>query len=318
MNNKRAWLSIMSLVLLFAAITALAIYLHTVSLEQTFIGSVAWLAHAFADEVAHHTAMASQDERTLQKELAMWAEKVVQEYLLYAQVVKGGQSLAEAKAPQAINVKLDVETPSSEMSVTKGHLADGTPYLDMVKALELPEGSDQSESYLRIGVSLARVSSAIQTGTLILALASLVGIFLGSLLILHLSQARGAQESQPTTASEPASASAGVTGKEPGRANSLWQVGQLLIDDRRKEVHINGRSAQLTPREYAVLKVLASDPNRVFSDEEIIAQVWPENSLASADDVRKYIRFLRKKLEEDPRNPQVIITIKGFGYRLQA
>ncbi len=317
-NNKTVRFSIIVLASLFTAITALAIYLLTVGLEQTFTGSVAWLAHSFADEVAHHTAMASQDEQTLQQELTNWAEKVVQEYLLYAQVVKGGKTLAEARAPQAINLKLDAETLSSEMSVTKGRLADGVPYLDMLKALETPDGSANSESYLRIGVSLARVSSAIQMGALILALAGLMGIFLGALLMLRLSKVMAAREWQPATALELAQASAGVADNGQGRDNSLWQVGQLLIDDRRKEVRISGRSAKLTPREYAVLKVLASEPQRVFADQEIIAQVWPENSLASADDVRKYIRFLRKKLEEDPTRPQVIVTIKGFGYKLQA
>lgn len=317
MRNKRLWLSVIGVASLLVAITALAIYLITAGLEETFTGSVTWLAHAFADEVSHHLSMANQDKEVLQNELAAWAEQVVQEYLLYAQVVQDGKALAEAKAPQAINLKLDVGMPSVEMSATQGQLPDGTAYLDLVKTLELSDGSSDSESYLRMGISLTRVRVGTQMASLILGLAGLLGIFLSFLLMLYLDGQIVTRASTPVPAPALASASATVVGNGQGGDNSLWEIGKLVIDDGQKEVRINGRSAKLTPREYAVLRVLASEPQKVFSDEEIISQVWSGSPLASADDVRKYIRFLRKKLEENPTNPQVIITVKGFGYKLQ-
>ncbi|MFN4218439.1 MAG: response regulator transcription factor [Candidatus Bipolaricaulia bacterium] len=97
-----------------------------------------------------------------------------------------------------------------------------------------------------------------------------------------------------------------------------WRVGALEIDDAEKRVRIKEREIALSPKEYELLKLLASQPGRVFSDEEIIRRVWPEGSLASATDVKRYIYLLRHKIEEDPKNPKVILTVPGFGYKLAA
>lgn len=316
MKNRRVWLAVIGSASLLAVITALAIYILTVGVEQTFTGSVTWLAHAFADEASRYIAMADQDNQNPQETLRPWAQKVVQDYLFYAQVVKDGKTLVEEKAPQAINLDLNVGTPSSEMSVVKGRLPDGTPYLDLIRILESSDGNVDSGSYLRMGISLARVHSGVWTGTLILAGVGLAGIFSSSILIFYVGGARAARAPEPVTVPEFASVRAGAADNRQDGDNSLWKVGKLQIDDRSKKVQINGHSVRLTPREYEVLKLLASEPDRVFSNQKIIAQVWPENSVASADDVRKYIRFLRHKLEENPTRPQLILTIKGFGYKL--
>jgi len=308
MQGKRAWILIACLVLLFAAFSAASIYIYATALKTEFAKSVEWLTHAFADEVSHQIVMVGQDEQTLQKELNIWAEKIVREYLLYAQVVKEGKALAEAKAPEAINLSWPSEALSSELAVAWKRLPDGTPYLDMLKSLEVP-----GNSYLRIGVSLAQLSSGIRIGALIIALAGLISIFISSFLVLYFSgllfvSGRNAEVAPPALSTE----------SESARATSFIKAGELFIDDNRKEVRLNGLTAKLSPREYALLKLLASEPGRVFSDKEIIEKIWPENSLASADDVRKYIRFLRRKLERDHKNPQIILTVKGFGYKLQA
>jgi len=96
------------------------------------------------------------------------------------------------------------------------------------------------------------------------------------------------------------------------------RVGPLEIDDRRKSVSLKGRHVELSPKEYELLRLLASEPGRVFSDREILAKVWPEGSLASSTDVKRYIHLLRRKLEEDPKSPKLIATVKGFGYKLAA
>lgn len=97
-----------------------------------------------------------------------------------------------------------------------------------------------------------------------------------------------------------------------------WRVGALEIDDAQKRVRLREQEIALSPKEYELLKLLASQPGRVFSDEEIIHHVWPEGSLASATDVKRYIYLLRHKIEEDPKNPKVILTVPGFGYKLAA
>ncbi|MFQ5795877.1 MAG: response regulator [Candidatus Bipolaricaulia bacterium] len=98
----------------------------------------------------------------------------------------------------------------------------------------------------------------------------------------------------------------------------VLQVGDLTIDDNVKEVQRCGRTIRLSPKEYELLKLLASDPSRVFSHREIIQEVWHNKHLISSSDVNKYIYLLRAKLEENPKTPQLILTVRGFGYKLAA
>jgi len=99
---------------------------------------------------------------------------------------------------------------------------------------------------------------------------------------------------------------------------SVMRAGPLRIDDQRKAVFLGGKPVRLSPKEYELLKLLASEPGRVFSDREILERVWPEGGLASSTDVKRYIHLLRRKLEEDPKSPKLIVTVKGFGYKLAA
>lgn len=105
--------------------------------------------------------------------------------------------------------------------------------------------------------------------------------------------------------------------KAPARP-SLLKIGDLEIDDNLKQVKVINRTVTLSPKEYELLKLLASAPGRVFSHQEIIAEVWQNKPLVTASDVTKYIYLLREKLEEDPDNPKRILTVRGFGYKLAA
>ncbi|MFS8543691.1 MAG: response regulator transcription factor [Limnochordales bacterium] len=94
-------------------------------------------------------------------------------------------------------------------------------------------------------------------------------------------------------------------------------AGPLVVDDEAKEVRLNGRVLSLSPKEYELLRLLASKPGRVFSTQEILQAVWPERALeGSAEDVKKYIYFLRNKLEAEGEDPGLIQTVRGFGYKL--
>ena len=103
--------------------------------------------------------------------------------------------------------------------------------------------------------------------------------------------------------------------KGPSQSQIL-QVGELTLDDRLKEVKLRGQVIKLSPTEYELLKLFASDPGQVFSHEDIIKVVWANKPLISSGDVIRYIYLLREKLEKDPKNPQLILTVRGFGYRL--
>ncbi len=92
---------------------------------------------------------------------------------------------------------------------------------------------------------------------------------------------------------------------------------RIFIDDSRKTVWIREREISLSPKEYSLLKLLASKPGQVFSSEKILAHVWPQtDSYASTQDVQKYVYLLRKKIENDPAHPEILLTVRGFGYQI--
>ena len=88
------------------------------------------------------------------------------------------------------------------------------------------------------------------------------------------------------------------------------------IDDERKLVRIYGQPTDLSPKEYELLKLLASKPGKVFSHQEILDTIWSKSDFASSEDVKKYVYLLRKAIERDPEHPELIVTVRGFGYKL--
>ncbi|MDD5321410.1 MAG: winged helix-turn-helix domain-containing protein [Methylococcales bacterium] len=93
-------------------------------------------------------------------------------------------------------------------------------------------------------------------------------------------------------------------------------VKNFQIDQRNKCVLLKGRKIDLTPKEFELIDLLLTDVNRTFMTKEIINHLWPENNRATKSDLYQYMHLLRKKIEKDPNNPQWILTVKGFGYKL--
>jgi len=96
------------------------------------------------------------------------------------------------------------------------------------------------------------------------------------------------------------------------------RAGEVVVDDERKEVTVRGKPVALSPREFEILRLLTSRPGKVFSSAEILAAAWPDREGATVEDVKKYIHMLRRKIERDPAKPRIIVTVRGFGYRLSA
>ena len=88
------------------------------------------------------------------------------------------------------------------------------------------------------------------------------------------------------------------------------------IDRRNKCVFLKGHKVDLTPKEFELVELLSTDIDRIFMADEIIKHLWPENNRATKSDLYQYMHLLRKKIEKDSNNPQWIMTVKGFGYRL--
>lgn len=95
------------------------------------------------------------------------------------------------------------------------------------------------------------------------------------------------------------------------------QIRGLLIDKPSRKVTIHDEEAALTSKEYELLLLLASHPNRVFEKEELFERVWGLDSNGDSATVTVHIRRLREKIEHDPSNPQYIETIWGVGYRFK-
>ncbi|MDO9422686.1 MAG: winged helix-turn-helix domain-containing protein [Methylobacter sp.] len=95
-----------------------------------------------------------------------------------------------------------------------------------------------------------------------------------------------------------------------------FTVEPFQIDQRSKCVFFTGKSLNLTRKEFYLFELLAKDVDRVFMTDEIINHIWPENNRVTKSDLYQYMHLLRKKIEHDPNNPQWILTVKGFGYKL--
>ena len=102
---------------------------------------------------------------------------------------------------------------------------------------------------------------------------------------------------------------------EQSAADGTMECGHITIDDRAKRVTVDSRPVALTPKEYELLKLLAREPGRVFTNEEIINCLW-DGGRATSTDVKQYVYHLRNKIERDPQAPQLIQNVKGFGYKL--
>lgn len=93
-------------------------------------------------------------------------------------------------------------------------------------------------------------------------------------------------------------------------------IGGITLDDRSKEVTLDGDKINLTPTEYDILKFLMQHPNRVFSPKELYRRVWNEAPLGAEGTVAVHIRHLREKIEIDPASPRYIVAVWGQGYKL--
>jgi len=92
--------------------------------------------------------------------------------------------------------------------------------------------------------------------------------------------------------------------------------GRLEINTASHRVFVNGRDVQMTAKEYELLLFLASHPNMVFSKEHLLTAIWGDDNYGDTATVAVHIQKIRKKIEKDPSNPELIETLWGTGYRL--
>jgi len=100
-------------------------------------------------------------------------------------------------------------------------------------------------------------------------------------------------------------------------SDGVYKAGGLILDDRRKNVTVDGDEVRLTPLEYKILLLLVRNPGRVFSIDEIYENVWGEDSVGGGSTVTVHIRRIREKIEINPGEPKYIKVVWGLGYKLE-
>jgi DNA-binding response OmpR family regulator len=91
----------------------------------------------------------------------------------------------------------------------------------------------------------------------------------------------------------------------------------LRIDVAHREVEAHGRPVQLTYVEFELLRTLASHPGRVYTREQLLQALWGGSDYREPRTIDVHVRHLREKLEQDPREPELILTVRGVGYRFK-
>ncbi|MGC7872199.1 response regulator transcription factor [Desulfosporosinus sp. SYSU MS00001] len=94
------------------------------------------------------------------------------------------------------------------------------------------------------------------------------------------------------------------------------EIGNLRINTATHQVLIKQQEIKLTPKEFAILELLARNRGMVFSSDRIYELVWQEPMLESENTVMVHIRNIREKIEDNPRKPQYIKNVWGVGYKL--
>ncbi len=104
----------------------------------------------------------------------------------------------------------------------------------------------------------------------------------------------------------------------PATKNKRYSSGDLVLDVDAHRVTKAGKLVELTPTEFRLLETLAEHAGRVLTHEQLLEKVWGYDAGEDTGYIKRYIWYLRQKLEDDPTNPQHILTERGFGYSFAA
>ena len=104
---------------------------------------------------------------------------------------------------------------------------------------------------------------------------------------------------------------------EPGEADELIEEGDVRVDVARRSVVVRGDEVQLTFVEFELLRTLAGAPGRVFSRRQLLERLRGGADYREPRTIDVHVRHLREKIESDAREPELILTVRGVGYRFR-
>jgi DNA-binding response OmpR family regulator len=105
--------------------------------------------------------------------------------------------------------------------------------------------------------------------------------------------------------------------RHDAREDEVIVRGELRIDIGRRAVELRGDSVGLTYVEFELLRILASNPGRVYTRQMLLEALWGGSEYREPRTIDVHVRHLREKLERDPREPELIFTVRGVGYRFR-
>jgi DNA-binding response OmpR family regulator len=106
-------------------------------------------------------------------------------------------------------------------------------------------------------------------------------------------------------------------GAESDRPREVYERGRLRVDLDTYEVFLDGKPIALSLREFELLKFFLQYPERVFTRPEILDLVWGQDTYVEPRTVDVHVRRLRERIERDDANPELILTVRGVGYKFK-
>ena len=107
-----------------------------------------------------------------------------------------------------------------------------------------------------------------------------------------------------------------VLNPKQSEEEEIYQKDGLVLNNRSRQVTVDGELIKLTGMEYEILHLLMRNRGRTFTSDEIYERVWSEDSYGSSKVVSVHVRHIREKIEIDPKNPRYIQVVWGVGYRI--
>lgn len=96
------------------------------------------------------------------------------------------------------------------------------------------------------------------------------------------------------------------------------RAGNLVLNVERRHITRGNRTHKLTPKEFELLRLFISRPGQIISRRTLMKEIWKTDYLGDTRTLDVHMRWLREKIEDDPNEPRLLVTLRGEGYRLEA
>jgi DNA-binding winged helix-turn-helix (wHTH) protein len=221
---------------------------------------------------------------------------------IYVQMADETGFLIDERTGAAQDLPLEVESEIFTASLSQTVRSTGGSHLDILVPLSAADGA----GYVRVGIDRAAVMAQ-SNGTIVIASGAAIGFDIVILLILAVAARGRRREERPSA----------TLGEAIAGEKAIVTAGPIEVDLFRKSVRLGGVPVRLTPKQFALLRLLASQPERVFSEQEILEAAWSGAPYADSKDIKQYVYLVRRRLAEvDPGARSLIVTVPGFGYKL--